>query len=313
MIHGEPEDEQHPGDGLMDTLRIASILALFACFSGCATQRIRSISGASSKAIVTAPRPDACTLASDIWTCNPTGFKTGRIHLTGNQQIGMAPGGVDGQFFTLRLSQDLQGGRVPTWGKMFLFQNFISNPTNNFVPLSWPYEVEEVLFQYDDVLSRWVYLARSGVQQIAPTIQGSGTTIGDHPGSASSAQALFLPPNTETGVFGDNGGFFAPEGNGVVSYYQIQSGIIQFCNYDAITTFAAFRCNTFGDWPSAIAQTAPVQVPPGGCTNFQVQMVAEGSPATHFFTGHDCYINPGNSAAAYATWNSVYNEEIPIN
>jgi len=225
----------------------------------------------------------------------------------------MASGGLDGQFFTLRLTQDSQGGRVPTWGKMFLFQNFISNAANTLVPLSFPYAVEEILFQYDDVLSKWVYLSRSGIQQIAPTIQGSGTTIGHHPGRASSVQALFLPANTETGVFGDNGGFFGPEGNGVVSYYEIQSGIIQFCNFDAITTLASFRCNTVGNWPSATAQTAPVQVPAGGCTEFQVQMVAASNPASRVFTGHVCYINPGNSAAAYATWNSVYNEEIPIN
>ena len=41
-------------------------------------------------------------------------------------------------------------------------------------------------------------------------------------------------------------------------------------------------------------------------------MVAGSGTAPHTFTGHQCFINPGNSAAAYATWNSVYNEEIPV-
>jgi hypothetical protein len=256
---------------------------------------------------------DACTLASNVWTCSPIGFSIGRLTLTDTQQITMGLGALAGQYFTIRLTQDSTGGRIPTWGSMFLFQNFSTNSANTFVPLSFPNSAENILFQYDDVLSKWIYLSRSGIQQIAPTIQGAGTNIGDHPGNASSVQALFLPANTETGVFGDNGGFFGPEGNGVVSYYEIQSGVIQFCNFDAITTLATFRCNTVGDWPSAIAQTAPAQVPAGGCTEFQVQMIAWSDPALRVFTGHVCYINPGNSAAAYATWNSVYNEEIPIN
>src|SRR5260370_33516986 len=130
----------------MNTIRVASMLAFFvASFTSCATRRVSPIAGTSSTTMVST-RPDACTLASDIWTCNSTGFKTGRIHLTGNQQIRMAPGAVDGQFFTLRLSQDLQGGRVPTWGKMFLFQNFISNPTNNFLPLSYHSSAEKLRF-----------------------------------------------------------------------------------------------------------------------------------------------------------------------
>jgi len=68
-----------------------------------------------------------------------------------------------------------------------------------------------------------------------------------------------------------------------------------------------------GNGPTAKAQTAPVQVSAGGCTNFQAQMIARGNPAFSVFTGYVCYINPGNSTASYATWNSVYNEEIPIN
>ena len=236
----------------------------------------------------------------------------GTVILTGPQEISM-PSGAEGQFFTIRLTQDSVGGHIPTWTSIFQFQALSANSPSILVPLSFPNASENILFQYDAALDKWVYLSRSGIQQIAPTIQGGGTNIGDHPGRASSAQALFLPANTETGVFGDNGGFFGPEGNGVVSYYEIQSGIIQFCNYDAITTLASFHCNTVGNWPSAIAPTAPVQVPAGGCTNFQVQMIAAGSPAPRVFTGHVCYINPGNSAAAYATWNSVYNEEIPIN
>ncbi len=311
MIHGVPVDGQRTRNRLMNTIRMSLILAvLVASLSACASRQGSPVTSPSSTTTA-APRPLACTLASNIWTCSPRGFNTGRIYLTGSQEIRMSSGGVDGQFFTLRLSQDPQGGRVPTWGNMFLFQNFISNPANTLVPLSYPYAVETILFQYDDVLSKWVYLSRSGIQQIAPTIQGSGTNIGDHPGNGGSSQALALPANTETGVFGDNGGFMGPEGNGVLNFYQLQSGVVQFCNYDAITTLAVFRCNSSGNWPSALAQTAPVPVPAGGCTNFQVQMIAGGNPRT--FAGYVCYINPGNSEAAYATWNSVYNEEIPIN
>jgi hypothetical protein len=292
----------------------APMLALCVAFlTACGAQRATPLANNSSASITTAGRPTACKLASNIWTCSPRGFSTGRIYLTGTQEIRMSSGGVDGQFFTLRLSQDPQGGRVPAWGKMFLFQNFISNPANTLVPISYPYSVEEILFQYDDVLSKWVYMSRSGIQQVAPTIQGAGTNIGDHPGNGGSLRALFLPANTETGVFGDNGGFMAAQGNGVLSYYQIQSGVIQFCNFDTITTLATFHCNSSGNWPMATAPTAPVQVPAGGCTNFQVQMIAEGGPATRVFTGYVCYVNPGNSTAAYATWNSVYNQEIPIN
>lgn len=298
----------------MTGIRVAPILALVvASLTACATWHVSPITSISSTPVDTVSKPTACALASTTWTCSPTGFSIGTIALTDNQKIKMKSGGSAGQFFTLRLTQDSQGGRVPTWGNMFLFQNSSTNSANTLVPLSFPNASENILFQYDDVLSKWVYLSRSGIQQIAPTIQGAGTNIGDHPGRGSSVQALFLPANTETGVFGDNGGFLGPEGNGVVSYYEIQAGAIQFCNYDAITTLATFRCNTIGDWPSAIPQTAPVQVAAGGCTEFQVQMVAWSDPAFRVFTGHVCFINPGNSAAAYATWNSVYNEEIPIN
>ena len=230
-----------------------------------------------------------------------------------DQRIMMGkPGKSAGQFFTIRLAQDSIGGRIPIWGSMFLFQNSTDKSPNALIPLTYPNAAENFLFQYDTTVSKWVYLSRSGIQQIAPSVQGAGTSIGDHPGRASSTKALFLPANTETGVFGDNGGFEGPEGNGVVSYFQIQAGVIQFCNFDSITTLATFRCNTEGDWHQAIAETAPVQVSPGGCTEFQVQMVAGSATAPHVFTGHVCYINPGNSAAAYATWNSVYNEEIPV-
>jgi hypothetical protein len=297
----------------MFSIRRAPMLALFiTLLSACSTQRTAPLANTSLTSVATAGRPTACKLASNIWTCSPRGFTTGRIYLTGTQEVRMSSGGVDGQFFTLRLSQDPQGGRVPTWGKMFLFQNFISNPANTLVPISYPYSVEEILFQYDDVLSKWVYLSRSGIQQLAPTIQGAGTSIGDHPGNGGSVRAFFLPANTETGVFGDNGGFMGAQGNGVASFYQIQAGIIQFCNFDAITTLATFHCNSVGDWPGATAPTAPVQVPAGGCTNFQAQMIAVGDPATRVFPSYVCYINPGNSAAAYATWNSVYNEEVPV-
>jgi hypothetical protein len=206
-----------------------------------------------------------------------------------------------------------EGRPRPDLGSMFQFQNPVTNPANTLVPISFRGTAENILFQFDSVQAKWVYLSRSGVQQIAPTIQGSGINLGDHPGRGSSVKALALPANTETGVFGDNGGFKGDQGNGVVSYYQIQSGTIQFCNFDSITTLAAFRCNTIGNWPSAIAQTAPVRVAAGGCTEFQAQMIAASSPASHVFTGYVCYINPGNSAASYATWNSIYNEEIPTN
>jgi hypothetical protein len=289
------------------------MLALFiATFTACGTQHVSPIAGTPAPAIANAPRRTACTLASDSWLCSPIGFSIGTVTLTGPQDITM-PSGVEGQFFAIRLAQDSVGGHVPTWASIFEFQNVSGEPTKRLVPISFPNASENILFQYDQELDKWVYLSRSGIQQIAPQIQGAGTSIGDHPGRESSVQALYLPANTETGVFGDNGGFFGPEGGGVVSYYQIQAGAIQFCNYDAITTLAVFRCNTVGNWPSAKPQTAPVQVSAGGCTNFQVQMVANGNPAPKVFTGYVCYINPGNSAAAYATWNSVYNEEIPTN
>jgi hypothetical protein len=292
----------------------APILALMiAWVAGCASQHGPLAYHASSAPRAIAPHPNACKLASNTWTCTPSGFSTGRIYLTGNQQIRMGAGGVDGQFFTLRLSQDLEGGRVPTWGSMFLFQNFINNPRNTLVPFSFPYAVETILFQYDDVLSQWVYLSRSGIQQIAPTIQGEGTNLGDHPGNGGSAKALALPANTETAVYSDNGGFERDQGNAVINYYELQSGVVQFCNFDAITTLATFRCNTVGNGSQAKAQTAPVQVPAGRCTNFEAQMIARGDLAYSVFTGYICYINPGNSTASYATWNSVYNEEIPIN
>jgi hypothetical protein len=223
----------------------------------------------------------------------------------------MGGGAYSGQFFTIRLTQDSLGGHVPKWSKSFVFQNSYFDAPNTLVPISFPNATENIMFQYDSSIGKWIYLSRSGVQQIAPTIQGSGTNIGDHPGSGGSTEALFLPANTETGVFGDNGGFVGPEGNGVVGYYEIQSGVIQFCNFDGITTLAVFRCNSVGNWPTAVAQTAPVQVPAGGCTEFQVQMIASGDPARSVFTSYVCYINPGDSAAAYATWNSLYNEEIP--
>ena len=225
----------------------------------------------------------------------------------------MGPAAYSGQFFTIRLAQDSVGGHLPKWSKSFQFQSSYAYAPNTLVPVTFPNATENILFQYDSSVDKWIYLSRSTVQQLAPVFQGAGTSIGDHPGRESSAKALFLPANTETGVFGDNGGFFGPEGNGVVSYAQIQSGVIQFCNYDAATTLATFRCNRYGGWPTAIAQTAPVQVPAGGCTEFNAQMVATSDQATSIFTGYTCYINPGNSAAAYATWNSVYNEEIPAN
>ncbi len=296
----------------MIPVRLAPIVALvIMSFISCATLRPGHPANTSARA-GTGRRTTSCTLSSNTWLCSPFGFSIGTVTLTGAQEITM-PSGSSGQFFTIRLAQDSKGGHVPTWDSIFLFQDSSTYTPNGLVPLSLPNADERILFQYDDALAKWVYLSRSGVQQIAPQFQGSGTNIGDHPGSGGSSQALFLPANTETGVFGDNGGFLGPQGSGVVSYYQIQAGVIQFCNYDAITTLAVFHCNTSGNWPSATAQTAPVQVPAGGCTEFQVHMIAAGKPATRVFTGYVCYINPGNSAASYATWNSVYNEEVPSN
>lgn len=299
----------------MRSIWLAPMLMLFTSLAACASQRSSHPSNTYSTTGRTR-RSTACTLESKTWLCSPIGFSFGTVNLTGPQEITTVSGNP-GQLFTIRLTQDAKGGHVPVWDSIFLFQNSSPSPPNAllppFVPLSLPNAGENILFQYDDALAKWVYLSRSGVQQIAPTIQGAGTSVGGHPGRESSVQALFLPPNTETGVFGDNGGFFGPEGNGVVSYYQIQSGAIQFCNFDSITTLATFRCNTTGEWPSAKAQTAPVRVSAGGCTNFEVNMIAAGNPATKVFTGYVCFINPGNSAAAYATWNSVYNEEIPTN
>jgi hypothetical protein len=296
----------------MTSVRLAAILPIFiASLSACASRRPPYPPHPSS-ATGTGRRTVSCTLESNSWLCSPFGFSMGTVTLTGPEEITM-PSGSPGQLFTIRVAQDSKGGHVPTWDSIFMFPNSNANYAHALVPLSFPNASEYIQFQYDDAAVKWVYLSRSGVQQIAPTIQGAGTSIGDHPGRVSSAKALFLPANTETGVFGDNGGFFGPESNGVVSFYQIQSGVIQFCNFDAITTLAVFRCNTSGNWPSALAQTAPVQVPAGSCTQFPVQMVATGNPATRVFTGYVCYINPGNSAAAYATWNSIYNEEIPSN
>jgi hypothetical protein len=313
MLLGLPCTKRESG-APMNGIRLAPLLALLiVSAAACASQRAGNSARTSSVTVGSAPGPAACTLIKDTWTCSPVGFGIGRVVLTGAQTIKMGKGGTDGQFFTVRLIQDSKGGRVPTWGSMFQFQNSVTNPENTLVPLSYRETAENILFQYDSEQAKWVYMSRSGIQQIAPTIQGAGTSLGDHPGRVSSTQALRLPANTETGVFGDNGGFFGAQGNGVVSYDEIQAGVVQFCNFDAITTLAVFRCNSVGDWPSAIAQTAPVKVPAGGCTEFQTQMVAGGDPAFRVFTGFVCFINPGNSAAAYATWNSVYNEEIPLN
>jgi hypothetical protein len=313
MIHGEPVDEQVQ-DRLMNTIRIASILALFvASFSACALLHSGLVSGRSSGVLAISRWSPACTLASKVWTCRPEGTNLGTVVLFDNREITMGPAAYSGQFFTIRLAQDSVGGHLPKWSKSFQFQSSYAYAPNTLVPITFPNATENILFQYDSSIDKWIYLSRSGVQQLAPVFQGAGTSIGDHPGRESSAKALFLPANTETGVFGDNGGFFGPEGNGVVSYADIQSGVIQFCNYDAITTLATFRCNRYGGWRTAIAQTAPVQVPAGSCTEFNAQMVVTSDQATSIFTGYVCYINPGNSKAAYATWNSVYNEEIPAN
>jgi hypothetical protein len=298
---------------LLISMRLAAILALLAGLAACGSQRSTHPGVPTSKVLAISQWKPACTLASKVWTCWPKGTSIGTVLLFDSQEITMGPGAYSGQFFTIRLAQDAVGGHVPKWSKSFQFQSGYVYAPNTLVPVTFPNATENILFQYDSSLEKWIYLSRSVVQQLAPSLQGAGTSIGDHPGRESSSKALFLPANTETGVFGDNGGFFGPEGNGVVNYADIQSGVIQFCNYDAITTLATFRCNRFGSWHTAIAQTAPVQVHAGGCTEFNVDMVAMSDQATKIFTGYICYINPGNSTAAFATWNSVYNEEIPAN
>jgi len=252
----------------------------------------------------------ACTLASNSWTCNPSGYSIGTLTVTANQTINMGAGQTPGQFFTIRLTQDSTGGRVPTWGSMFLFQNSITNQPNTLIPETWPNDVEDILFQYDDAISKWEYLSRSSVQAISPTFQGNGTGIGNHPGNASPRAALALPANIETAVAGDNGGFEAGEGNGVYFYSPLQVVLVQFCNFRSAPTLAVFRCN-LGNQNYATDQTAPVQVPAGGCTEFQVNSVAGINPSPTDYASYVCYINPGNSTNAYETWNSVYNEEVP--
>jgi hypothetical protein len=81
----------------------------------------------------------ACTLASNIWTCDPAGFSMGTITLTSAQRITMGkPGTSAGQFFTIRLLQDAVGGRIPIWGSMFLFQNSSIAVANRVIPLTLP-------------------------------------------------------------------------------------------------------------------------------------------------------------------------------
>ncbi len=252
----------------------------------------------------------ACTLTSSTWTCHPSGYSIGTLTMTANQTINMGSGQTPGQFFTIRLTQDSTGGRVPTWGSMFLFPKSSMNLPTTLIPETWPSDVEDILFQYDDAISKWEYLSRSSVQAISPTFQGGGTGIGNHPGNEGAVAALALPANTETSVLGDNGGFFSSEGNGVYAFTQLQVAVIQFCNFSLITTLAVFHCNV-GNQTYATAQTAPVQVPPGQCTEFQLDHPAGIAPAETVYASYQCYVNPGNSTQAYATWSSVYNEEVP--
>src|SRR5258708_13653661 len=181
MIHGEPVYGQGTRDRMMNTTRIVSILALFvASFTACASRGDSPITGTSARTTAAAPRRAACTLASNSWLCNPIGFSIGTVILTGPQEISI-PSGVEGQFFTIRLTQDSAGGHVPTWTSIFLFQALSANSASTLVPLSFPNASENILFQYDTALDKWVYLSRSGIQQISPTIQGAGTTISDPP------------------------------------------------------------------------------------------------------------------------------------
>lgn len=250
----------------------------------------------------------ACTLSSSTWTCSPSGYSIGTLTLTGNQTIDMGSGGTAGQLFTIRVTQDSTGGRIPTWGSMFLFESSNNQGSSNtLVPMAFANGNEDITFQYDDTLSKWVYLFRSSMQQIAPTFQGGGTTIGTHPGNGGQSAATLLPPNTETQVFSDDGGF---DTGGVYYYTQLQVGVIQFCNYGTVTTLATFHCN-LGNENSPTVHTAPAEIPPGQCTEFHLNEPANQSEAPTTFTGYECMINPGNTTGGYATWNSVYNEEVP--
>lgn len=266
-----------------------------------------------------------CTLASTTWTCNPADsagiYNIGTITLTGNQTINMGANPTPGQFFTIRLTQDGSGSRYPVWctaiagtctGPPFLFENFnniegsVGN-ANTLVPIAVHGTFEHILFQYDDALSKWVYLARSGIQQLASGSQGGGTTIGPHLGNNASVAALALPANEETQVFADNGGFFT---GGVYQFVQLQVGVIQVCNFDAVSTLAVFHCDLLSVY-SPTVQTAPVLLSSGQCAEFGIDNPAGLWPATQYYGGYSCFVNPGNSAAAYATWNSGYNEEVP--
>lgn len=258
--------------------------------------------------IVSAKR--ACTLVSTSWTCDASLGSIGTIVQTATAQNINIINPKPGQIFTLRLGAGT-GGFVPTWNLTnILFPSAMTAPPGVFVPISYAGVFENLMFQYDDTLAQWIFLSRSGNQQLGQTFQGGGTNIGDHPGNGGSVAALALPANTETSVFSDNGGFQSAQGNGVQAYYQLQVGVIQVCNFDSIPTLVAFHC-IMGFANSHTVQTAPVPLASGQCTEYQVQNAANNSTAPISFTGYNCYVNPGNSAAAFATWNSVYNEEVP--
>ena len=143
MIHGEPVDEQVQ-DRLMNTIRIASILALLiASFTACASRRVSPITGTSPTTLAAGPRRAACTLASNSWLCSPIGFRIGTVILTGPQEISM-PSGAEGQFFTIRLTQDSVGGHIPVWTSIFQFQTLSANSPSVLVPLSFPNVSENI-------------------------------------------------------------------------------------------------------------------------------------------------------------------------
>jgi hypothetical protein len=278
--------------------RIALALLIAVGLSGCSS----AIAGFTSS--------EACVLKAKTWTCDPSSHRFGTVTLTGNQTIVMSSGSTAGELFTIRLGQDATGGRIPTWGPMFLFRDPSSQQLNALTPLTYPKSGEDIQFQYDNTLSKWEYLSRSGVQQIAPSFQGGGTGMGAHLGNNGGVAALPLAPNTNTKVFYDNGGFFPPEGGGVVTYYQLQVGIIQVCNYGP-PTLVTFHCSVGGGATSITSMTAPDLIASGSCREFGLDNTTFLLQATTQFGAYACFINPGNSESVYATWNSVYNEEIP--
>jgi hypothetical protein len=54
------------------------------------------------------------------------------------------PSGAEGQFFTIRLTQDSVGGHIPVWTSIFQFQTLSANSPSVLVPLSFPNVSENI-------------------------------------------------------------------------------------------------------------------------------------------------------------------------